>query len=281
MITFRLCLAIVVLFLNVSIQAREVVAFILSIPAGATIIDGGQSKPKILGRAPLRVTVEVDNVDYRTGVLQDGRYFAKWTSGAISRVLKYATPLGESEFVYVIERPAGAEGETKDQTAGQAHARKHDVAALSQEIEAKYKAFQEKIAMLREKQKEEARLAEEAKQQEARLTEERKQQEMLLAAEQRQRELADARARDELAVAERRVARLKMRQEEAKEILRLGQETRTGLGAFLSRLNGSLGSNGRWDPARSTSYDASAKRDDEAKYERERACVRDLNRCDY
>ena len=178
-ITFRLCVGLVVLFLHVAIQAREVTAYVLSVPAGATITDGGQPKPKLLGKAPLRVTVEVDNIDYKAGVLQEGRYSAKWASGAISRVLKYATPLGESEFVYVIERPAGADGEIKDQTAGQAHAKKHDVAAMSQELEAKFKAFEEKVTMLREKQKEEARLAEE-----------RKQQEMRLAAEQRQRELA-------------------------------------------------------------------------------------------
>jgi len=119
--------------------------------------------------------------------------------------------------------------------------------------------------VLREKQKEEARLAEEGKL-----------REMRLAAEQRQRELAEVKKRDAIAADERRTVQMVRRQAEAKETLK--QVSRARAAHYLPV----------WDQSKNGfDYDAATRRGDAyardtaGQYERERACVRDLNRCDY
>jgi hypothetical protein len=160
------CFAALILSISVSTVAKEVTAIIVSSPSGATISDNGQAKPKVLGKAPLRVTIEVGSIDYQRGVLQADRYSAKWPSGAISKVLTYTTPVSETEFVYFVERPLGVAGDTKDKTAGDAHNRKPDVAAENQLIVAKVRAWNEQVANYK-KQKELETQAEEMRRERA------------------------------------------------------------------------------------------------------------------
>ncbi|MFA6312660.1 MAG: hypothetical protein WC681_14355 [Sterolibacterium sp.] len=249
----QFCVGLIFLSLNHSSEAREVAVYIISNPAGATITDAGQQRSRILGKAPLRLAIDVENIDYSTGVLQVGRYTGKWPSGAVSRVLKYASPLGETEFLYVMERPVGADGEAKDHAAGEAYKKTHAVAAMNQELEAKYQTFYEKLAVIKEQHKEEVRLVE----------------------EKRQRELDEARKRDELAAIERRVGELRKRQQEAREVI--NQRNRghavAGLPTYVQ------GSGMDWAGARQRMADYD--RDTERNYSRELACLRELRDCDY
>ena len=160
----RAVVAVSLVSVSVSTVAKEVTAIIVSSPAGATISDNGQVKPKVLGKAPLRVTIEVGSIDYQRGILQADRYSAKWPSGAISKVLTYKTPVSETEFVYFVERPLGVAGETKDNAAGEAHNKRPDVAAENQVITAKIRLWTEQVASYKKQKEYEARVEEMARQ---------------------------------------------------------------------------------------------------------------------
>lgn len=157
---FNVYLVAFVLSFSISTHAREVTAVILSSPSGATISDNGQVKPKVLGKTPLRITVEAGSIDYQRGVLQTDRYSAKWPSGAISKLLTYRSPISETEFIYSVERPPGVAGEAKDKAAGDAHNKTPNVAAENQVITAKIQLWTERVASYKKQKEYEAQVEE-------------------------------------------------------------------------------------------------------------------------
>lgn len=146
-IALRVCIGVMYASLSLATLAREVTAVIISSPSGAVITDS-QVKSKALGKTPLRVSVDAEIVDYKHGILQADRYTARWPSGAFSKVFTYITPVSETEFIYLVERPDGVAGENKDKSAGDAHDKKPSVAAANQLVAAKVSLWQQQVEIV-------------------------------------------------------------------------------------------------------------------------------------